>query len=118
MKKTFNKVEEVVVEQVVQENETEILVENTQILKPKEETPTTLVQKALKESAKSGKKTTVNFQDGNSLVIQPESSSMIYSTYTSLSETNRKEMDKMLNESLETFSKVIFFTYKNAKETK
>jgi hypothetical protein len=59
---------------------------------------------------------TVALKDGNKLVVQPDEARVIHDTYLSLNEANQAEMKNMLNESLSSFSKVIFFSYKNAKE--
>ena len=70
----------------------------------------------IQEGYRNKENSLVEFKDGNKLNLSPEQSKMIYSTYNQLSESNQKEMKKLLNESLDSFTKVIFFVYKNARE--
>lgn len=83
----------------------------------KEETPVrTNVVTILEQVKEKEDNATISFEDGNSLVIESDEARVLHDTYLSLNGKNREEMGKMLNESLGSFSKAIFFSYKNARE--
>lgn len=84
---------------------------------PKEEIPErTNVVTILEQVKEREDSATVSFEDGNSLVVESDEARVLHDTYLSLNRKNREEMGKMLNESLGSFSKAIFFSYKNARE--